>query len=430
MQNDITPEVVVNWVSEIFRGSAEQNENGYVFSPRNGDSDERYELSTSQIENAIQILTSKSEFEETALYDDHSYEILVRQENLARFTPLSMRFREGSLVKRDDENKITYTISKPTDEYLLFLIYKLSKIAPLKYSFDNYLFRSARTRSRERIEISVFELLKSSSSRYLTLKIESERNKSVNDFIKFSNAFFFQVSYNLDLAIMPQRFLSDFVRTSRIEQLRRTSIDELEAPKRFYPRDLIYHYQLAVASDSPPLEYLSYYHVAEHFFDAAFNDDLIERVKDKITQPDFSYKRKKDIKGVIDLIGKSLKFRGENVVFSEQEALRLTFEKHIDTNVLLEKVKEYDANLIEFYRSNQVPFSDGDTVNLESGDSAQIISLLAKRIYKTRNAIVHSKDGDKVRYIPFEHDKLLVMEVPLARFIAELIILKNSNEIG
>ena len=110
--------------------------------------------------------------------------------------------------------------------------------------------------------------------------------------------------------------------------------------------------------------------------------------------------------------------------------MRLTFEKHIDTSVLLEKVKEYDANLVEFYRSNQVPFSDGDTVNLESGDSAQIISLLAKRIYKTRNAIVHSKDGDKVRYIPFEHDKLLVMEVPLARFIAELIILKNSNEIG
>jgi len=431
MENNITPEVIVNWMSEIFRGTMEQNENGYVVSPRNGEADERFELPMSQIENSIQKLTSKTEFEETALFDEHSYEILVKQENLARLTPLAMRLREGNLVKRDDENKITYKLSKPTDEYLLFLIYKLSKIAPLKLSFDlNSIFRFARIRPRERVETSVFDLLKASSSRYLTLKIESERNKSINDFVKFSNAFFFQLSYNLDLAIMPQRFLSDFVRTSRIEQLRRTSIDELEAPKRFYPRDLIYHYQLAVASDSPPLEYLSYYHVAEHFFDAAFNDDLIERVKDKITQPDFSYKRKKDIKGVIDLIGKSLKFRGENVVFSEQEALRLTLEKHVDTNILLEKVREYDPNLVEFYRNNQVPFSDGDTVNLESGDSAQIISLLAKRIYKTRNAIVHSKDGDKVRYIPFEHDKLLVMEVPLARFIAELIILRNSNEIG
>lgn len=430
MENDITPEVVVDWVLEILRGTVEQNDSGYIFSPRNGETDDRFELPMLQITNAIQKLTNKSGFEETALFDDHSYEILVKQENLARFTPLAMRFREGSLVKRDDENKITYTISKPTDEYLLFLIYELSKIAPLRFSFENHIFRSSMARRRERMETSVFELLKLSSFRYLTLKIESECNKSINDFVKFSNAFIFQISYNLDLAIMPQRFLSDFVRTSRIEQLRRTSIDELEAPKRFYPRDLIYHYQLAVASDSLPLEYLSYYHIAEHFFDDAFNDDLIERVKDKITQPDFSYKRKKDIKGVIDLIGKSLKFRGENVVFSEQEALRLTLEKHIDTNVLLEKIKGYDANLVEFYRSNQVPFSDGDTVNLESGDSAQIISLLAKRIYKTRNAIVHSKESDKVRYIPFEHDNLLVMEVPLARFIAELIILKNSNEIG
>jgi len=430
MENDITPEVLATWVSEIFRSSVKQNENGYVFSPKNWESDERIELSTSQIESAIQALTSKSEFEETALFDDHTYEILVRQENLTRLAPLSMQFREGGLVKHDDENKITYTLSKPTDEYLLFLMYKLSKIALLKYSFDSYIFRSPRTRSRERVETSAFELLKSSSPRYLTLKIESEKNKTINDFVKFSNAFFFQISYNLDLAIMPQRSLSDFVRTSRIERLRRTSIEELEAPKRFYQRDLIYHYQLAVASDSPALEYLSYYHVAEHFFEGAFTDDLIERVKDKITQPDFSYKRQKDIKGVIDLISKSLKFRGDNAVFSEQEALRLTLEKHIDTNVLLEKVKEYDANLVEFYRNNQVPFSGGDTVNLESGDSTQIISLLAKRIYKTRNAIVHSKDGDKVRYIPFEHDKLLVMEVPLARFIAELIILRDSSEIG
>jgi hypothetical protein len=427
MENNITPEIVLNWVSEIFRITPEQNETGYVFTPRSGNVEDRIELATSQITNAIQKLAQKSEFEDTALYDDYSYEILVKQENLVRLIPITMRFREGILSKRDDENKISYTLSKPTDEYLLFLMHKLSEIAPLRLSFDTNRF--IRNRSRERQEISAFEILKSSSSRFLTLKIESERAKNINDFVKFSNAFIFQLSYNLDVAIMPQRFLSDFARTGRIAQLRRTGIDELEAPKRFYPRDLIYHYQLAVASDSPPLEYLSYYHVAEHFFDAAFNDDLVERVKDRITQPDFSYKRKKDIKGVIDLIGKSLKFRGENVVFSEQEALRLTLEKYIDTNILLEKVREYDADLVDFYRNNLVPFSDGDAVNLESGDPAQIITSAAKRIYKTRNAIVHSKEGDKVRYIPFQHDKLLVMEVPLARFIAELIILKNSNEI-
>jgi len=186
---------------------------------------------------------------------------------------------------------------------------------------------------------------------------------------------------------------------------------------------------LAVASDSSPLEYLSYYHVAEHFFESAFNEDLIERVRDKITQPDFSTKRKKDVRSLIDLIGKSLKFRGENVVFGEQEALRLTLEKHVDVITLAGKIREYDKSLIGFYRDNEVPFSDGDRVDLGSNDAAQVVTALAKRIYKTRNAIVHSKEGEKVRYIPFEHDKQLAAEVPLVRFTAELIILHTSTEI-
>jgi hypothetical protein len=176
---------------------------------------------------------------------------------------------------------------------------------------------------------------------------------------------------------------------------------------------LIYHYQLAVASDSPPLEYLSYYHIAEHFFEAVFSEDLIDRVRDKITQPDFSYKRKKDIKAIIGLVSGSLRLRGENISFSEQKALRLTIERHVDTNSLGEKVRGYDETLIDFYKNNEVQFSGGDRVNLESNDTPKIIDALAKRIYKTRNAIVHSKEGDKARYIPFQHDKMLAMEVPL-----------------
>jgi hypothetical protein len=38
--------------------------------------------------------------------------------------------------------------------------------------------------------------------------------------------------------------------------------------------DLLYHYQLAVGADNPLLECISYYHIAEHFFEEVFNEAL------------------------------------------------------------------------------------------------------------------------------------------------------------
>lgn len=429
MELNITVNDVAEWIAEVLRAQVEQTDDCFLFKISWSNSENTYELSKEHISGVLLRLTEKSEFEETAIYDECTYEVLLKQENISDGIPFSYHLRDGDLVKRDEENKITYTVSPPSDEFLFFLLFKLAKIAPLRLSFDAYRFRNVRTRNGERIEGSVLEILKTMASRFITLRVESERNKSIGDFVRFANSFFFQFSYNLDIAIMPHRYLNDLVRTSRIEHRRRVSMKDLEAPKRFYTRDLIYHYQLAIAADSPPLEYLSFYHVAEHFFEAAFNDDLISRVRDRITQPDFSSKRKKDIKNIIELVGKSLKYRGENVVYSELEALRLTIEKHVDIVTLVEKIREYDEELIKFYRENSVPFSDGDRVDFEGSDLGLIVSSLAKRIYKTRNAIVHSKESEKVRYIPFDHDRLLILEAPLVRFIAELIILNNSTEI-
>jgi hypothetical protein len=165
----------------------------------------------------------------------------------------------------------------------------------------------------------------------------------------------------------------------------------------------------------------------EYFFEAVFNDDLIQRVTNKITEPDFSYKRKKDVKRLIDEIGKSLKFRGESTTFSELEALRLTIERYVNLNDLIEKVKGYDETLIAYFQTNQVSFSGGDAFDIDGEDTGKIFRLIANRIYKTRNAIVHSKESEKSRYIPFENDKILVKEVPLLRFIAELVIIGSSS---
>jgi hypothetical protein len=89
----------------------------------------------------------------------------------------------------------------------------------------------------------------------------------------------------LDTALSFQFYLDELVRATRIARVRRQELEQLEAPKRFYTPDVVYHYQMGVATDNPPLEYLSHYHVAEHYFEQVFNDDLIDRVQDRITRP-------------------------------------------------------------------------------------------------------------------------------------------------
>lgn len=111
------------------------------------------------------------------------------------------------------------------------------------------------------------------------------------------------------------------------------------------------------------------------------------------------------------------------------EALRLSLTRFVDTAQLLTRLEEYDATLVDYYATTEVPFSKGSAVALRGGEHERILRELTRRIYATRNALVHSKDGDKVRYTPFKDERALVMEVPLMRFISEMVIL-GVSEIG
>lgn len=208
--------------------------------------------------------------------------------------------------------------------------------------------------------------------------------------------------------------------------MRRSRADEIDPPRRIYNEDLVQHYLLAVSTDNPVIEYLSYYHILEHFYEAVFNDDLLETIKSKITDPGFSYKRKKDIGQLINTIKRSLQIRSETITFSESEALRLCLSKYVQLPELISKLSEYDESLLDYYKTTKVEFSGGNEVDIEGNDEESVFKLLTKRIYVTRNALVHSKDGDKSKYTPFKDDRILVKEVPLMRFVAEMVVLRES----
>ncbi|NTY00523.1 hypothetical protein [Deinococcus sp. JMULE3] len=203
--------------------------------------------------------------------------------------------------------------------------------------------------------------------------------------------------------------------------MRRATVTDLVAPRRQYHPDLVYHYQLGISADSPTLEYLSFYHVIEHFFEHIFSEDVIKKIKDKITSESFSYKRDRDINDLVKIAIKNRSFTGESVKISEIEALRLTLLKFVpNSQELADLVRDYDENLLDYYRSNEVGFCKGKRVDFN--DLENVHKNLALRIYSTRNAIVHSKDGDKFKYTPFKDDISLTKEIPILRFVAELVI--------
>jgi hypothetical protein len=433
MEIEATADDFVTWIGDALRAEPERSGDRITFKLRYLPKDEETPypvISTTRedIEAILERLRHKDTLEEVGIFDEFSYEILVKQE--APYPIYHSRIWRSDFEIADHENNLVYQICRPSDELLLFIILRLSRLGPLAASLGRYMLPpQVRRRAREtEEELHAFDLLRAASPYRLTLRITSKEERTSQQFERFANSFFFQLSYNLDTALVPQRSLDELVRRGRISRLRQVSIDEVEAPKLSYTPDLIYHYQLAVAADNPPLEYLSLYHIAEHFFKTVFEEDLLERVQNMLVQPGFSTKRKGDINKVIKEVKDSVRVQHEEVVFSEQEALTLALRRYgVEPEDLVEQLREYDETLIDYYREDEVGFCRGDRVDLEGDDKSEVLRTLARRIYKTRNAIVHSKEGEKGRYIPFEHDRVLAKELPLLRFVAEAIILSNSR---
>ena len=91
------------------------------------------------------------------------------------------------------------------------------------------------------------------------------------------------------------------------------------------------------------------------------------------------------------------------------------------------EIEEQDKKYILYLKTEKVLFSDGDVVNLENNDFDCVCKELAKRIYKTRNALVHSKELESSKYKPFHDDKILLKEMLLLRLLAEQVIIKTSQ---
>ena len=416
----------VELLGEAFRCKPVETEEEYKFTPRSRVDDFKVSISKIDLVATVTALNEKSRHESLWLYDDTTMEILAREES-----PRPMRIlRSEEINLRDDDNGVSYEITSASDEYILFFLDAISEHSDARFFLRGYSRSMLERRLAEREEPpTVFELMRMAYLRITTVRIICDSKTSALRMSSLANAFLFQMAFNTDIALVPQKEIDSIFRSGRISRMRRNRLAEIDPPRRTYNEDLIHHYLMAISTDNPFVEYLSHYHILEHFYEAVFQDDLISSIQHQITDPAFSYRRKKDIKGLIKTIRKSLKIQNDTITFSEEQALKLTLMRFVNVSDLVEDLNSYDSSIIDYYQNNKVSFANAVELDLQNGDNAAVYKSLSKRIYATRNALVHSKDGDKAKYTPFVDDHVLTRELPLLRFAAERTILSNSTMI-
>ncbi len=413
----------VTLLGEAFRSEPIESESAYTFILRSSPGGLEVSVDKARLQEVISTLNSKSQYGSLWIHDEFTMEILAREESTS-----PVRTLRGEVSLLDEDNGVRYEITSPSDEYLLFFLEVISGHPDAGFLLRRHVSIMLERRLTERLNPpSVFDALRISFLRITTVKITCNAKTSAIQMSALANAFLFQVAFNTDIALVPQKEIDSVSRSGRISRMRRNRPSEIDPPRRLYNEDLIHHYLMAISTDNPFVEYLSYYHVLEHFYEAVFQDDLISSIQGRLTDPAFSYRRKKDIKTLIKTIRQSLKIQNDTITFSEEEALRLTLTRFVDISDLANDLNQYDPTLLDYYRDSKVGFASAMELDLRSGDSSGIYKSLSKRIYATRNALVHSKDGDRAKYTPFVDDHTLTKELPLLRFISEKTILRNSS---
>ncbi len=354
-----------------------------------------------------------------------SLEILVREES-AGIRPPAIR-RGKSIELHDSASGYSYRLGEPTDKFLSWRICELAQDGALNQ--EELMTLGVRTYMGE-IKGSIFDGLRV-YFRYISLQVASKNPASVKKMSELGDAALFQLAYNMNIACAPMAEFDDFpARRTRTTRRRRVALEDVEPPRLAYSRDLVHHYLLAVSSREPMVSFLSYYHIAEHFFEQIYNEEVRSQIRKKIQAPSFSANRELDIAQLVKLVSKlTREQRDDATPVNEQKALELVVSRYVDIAELTESISSLDGSAIAYYKSNKIDFSEGDVIPFGEAENTKIVTSLARRVYKTRNAIVHSKNNDLPRYRPFDHANRLRRELPLLRSLSEAIIISSSDPI-
>ncbi|CAI3923007.1 unnamed protein product [Commensalibacter papalotli (ex Botero et al. 2024)] len=368
-------------------------------------------------------LHSLSIHEDKTIYTNHYFEIPVYFPS-DNYLELDYSTRFSSI--HDKTNDISYTINnKISPEFSLLMFNHLRILYPQHTIDDNnftpfdVLFNAITDYGLT----SQTNVLSSTFDEIFTLKITTKKSKTLQEFQKLANAFLFQIMLKCNVPCEYYSNLTSLLGIYNNNKSKKQNLNTLSTtPQRIYRDHIIDYYSLALSSNEPFAQYLSYYHVLEYFFDEVFNQHLRKQFQDKITSPYFDNKDDKELDKVINFIKKETRNCKESGQGNELESLKLVLIKFIEIDDLQEKLT---PEQIKYYQQHKITFSSAQTISFK--DEKIFYAHLAQRIYQTCNALVHSKEGNVGRYKPYQDNEELQKEIPLIKLVAEQVIINSST---
>ncbi len=366
----------------------------------------------------LEKLLEKECFCADAMFMSNNYfEVAVQTMDRNRPMPVYMRSEQGAFEIA--EHNYHFVVSKASKIYLFALFCSFAD-HPDKYDVTPLRLH------RQEVFQSVEELF--DCYRIYTAKVTAPKNHSLSEYKKVCDSYIFNISYCFNTALS----IADFSRERRVRRFGTRGSGQL-FPYRAYKHDLTKYYHQAVSSNLPFMQYLAFYHVAEFFFQSISEDDAFQIISDFITRPTFSPYKHDDIKRFYEMIKKKMREQRDDGVWNEKNGLLLCLKRYVpDIAALKNSISRIDNTAIDYYKTTPVIFADdGKPVDFSGEEDVdKIYMCIRDRVYATRNAIVHSKSGERLRYEPFKHDKHLAKEIPLIRAIAEEIIINSAEKIN
>lgn len=393
--------------------------------------DKTYKYTIDDYEQTIK--NKQNNDNEGYIYSDNYYEAMLIETSDDRI-PMMHRL-DNILGEYDDiENTINYSLGPISDQ---FIIYNLDNFDNLRGRKPMYMLRYALDRKEvieqyfddEKNEVALFSLIRLYFRHNFSLKITTDKKYKIDEFETLSDSFLYNVAYNTNILLKRISETLDNTSLDAFKISRRNY--NISAPKRKYVQKLLEQYNTAISSRDPFIQFICYYHIIEHFYEDVYNEALINNLRLELTNPGFSIKNDKNISKLIDIVKKKLKQNKEEFSINELEALELVLKKYVSLDELKSQLNSLEPKCIDYYNNTNVKFCERTKLNFADLKDESNYKNIAKRIYKTRNALVHYKSDDKSTkelkvYSPFNDKKALEKEIPLMRIIAEIIILNNS----
>ena len=121
---------IIKWLTDIFGfEELKENDKEIHFHYDSAEKEHTISLKKGPLQKILNNLQDKNLSSYVGIFDYHEFEVLINEESSLSISRLNhfLRRREEEIELQDDKNGLTYSLSKPSREFQLYLISKLAQ---------------------------------------------------------------------------------------------------------------------------------------------------------------------------------------------------------------------------------------------------------------------------------------------------------------